>query len=33
MVKSGNNEVLGVVVKVQHAGTGAELDVSDYGSW
>jgi hypothetical protein len=24
---------LGVVVKVQHAGTGAELDVSDYGSW
>jgi hypothetical protein len=24
---------LGDVVKVKHAGTGAELDVSDYGSW
>lgn len=24
---------LGDIVKVQHAGTGAELDVSDYGSW
>jgi hypothetical protein len=24
---------LGDVVKVKHAGTGAELDVSDYSSW